>query len=280
MDDLDRLFIRLVENIRLQYPEYLTRPFEVAELYQTLIPYRHYRRELGIETNGDYEAALLRLLAGERGYLQVDPTMQEAMERELAGPNPNTALFREFAASRVSMAPDAPRLADQIAKREALGSAIGAAQAFGAGASAPPARPSPHASEPSAPAVAAPPAHAGSISAPAAAAATPSMHRTPDRAVATVPAAVDPAGAASAAGAAGRPAMPSPTPATSQRPTPQGVGGGACRYCNGTLPAGRRTIFCPHCGQNLTIQRCPACGSELETGWRFCITCGRGMTQG
>jgi predicted RNA-binding Zn-ribbon protein involved in translation (DUF1610 family) len=54
--------------------------------------------------------------------------------------------------------------------------------------------------------------------------------------------------------------------------------GGNCRYCNGALPSGRRTVFCPHCGQNLTIQRCPACGTELEMGWKFCITCGRGVT--
>ncbi|HUF30449.1 MAG TPA: hypothetical protein VMM77_07255, partial [Gemmatimonadaceae bacterium] len=70
MDDLDRLFILLVERTRTQYPDHLTDPFEVAELYQSLIPYRHFRRELGIETNGDYELALVRLLAGERGYLQ------------------------------------------------------------------------------------------------------------------------------------------------------------------------------------------------------------------
>ena len=50
-----------------------------------------------------------------------------------------------------------------------------------------------------------------------------------------------------------------------------------CRYCAGTLPEGRAAMFCPHCGQNLTIQRCPACGTELEIDWKFCITCGRGV---
>jgi predicted amidophosphoribosyltransferase len=33
--------------------------------------------------------------------------------------------------------------------------------------------------------------------------------------------------------------------------------------------------FCPYCGENLTVRRCPACSTELEAGWRFCITCGR-----
>src|SRR5581483_1778193 len=81
----------------------------VAELYQNLIPYRHNRRELGIETNQDYELALCRLLSGERGYLVVDEALAESMRRELATSNPNTAIFREFAASRVSLPPDAER---------------------------------------------------------------------------------------------------------------------------------------------------------------------------
>jgi len=25
------------------------------------------------------------------------------------------------------------------------------------------------------------------------------------------------------------------------------------------------------------VQRCPACGTELEINWKFCITCGRGI---
>ena len=72
MDDLDRLFQRLVHNIRNGHAEYLSVPFTVQELYDTLVPYRHYRRDLGIETNQDYEAAVTRLLAGEKGYVRAD----------------------------------------------------------------------------------------------------------------------------------------------------------------------------------------------------------------
>jgi hypothetical protein len=54
MDDLDRMFRRLVQNIRTGYPDYLSRPFEVSELYQNIIPYRHNRSELGLEQNQDY----------------------------------------------------------------------------------------------------------------------------------------------------------------------------------------------------------------------------------
>lgn len=52
---------------------------------------------------------------------------------------------------------------------------------------------------------------------------------------------------------------------------------GRCRYCSKDLPPGRRLVFCPHCGQNLTTLRCPACSTELELGWKFCVTCGRGL---
>jgi predicted RNA-binding Zn-ribbon protein involved in translation (DUF1610 family) len=109
MDDLDRLVRRLVQNVRNGYPQYLSQPVEVSELYQTLIPYRHNRTELEIETNQDYEAALCQLLSGERGYTSGDPAMQEAMRRELSSPNPNTAVFRDFAAARVTISSEAVR---------------------------------------------------------------------------------------------------------------------------------------------------------------------------
>jgi len=79
MDDLDRLFQRLVHNIRNGHAEYLSVPFTVQELYDTLVPYRHYRRDLGIETNQDYEAALTRLLTGEKGYIRADKQMQDRL---------------------------------------------------------------------------------------------------------------------------------------------------------------------------------------------------------
>jgi hypothetical protein len=49
-----------------------------------------------------------------------------------------------------------------------------------------------------------------------------------------------------------------------------------CRYCGGRLPEGRRATFCVHCGLDLTKRQCPACSTELDAAWRFCVTCGRG----
>lgn len=103
MDDLDRLFQRLVHNIRFRSPEYLTVPFTVQDLYETLVPYRHHRRELGIETNQDYETAVARLLSGERGYVRSDPELQDKLRKELASVNPDPGIFRDAAGTRVSI---------------------------------------------------------------------------------------------------------------------------------------------------------------------------------
>jgi hypothetical protein len=257
MDDLDRMLQRLVQRIRAEYPEYMNRPFEVSELYQNIVPYRHNRRELGIETNQDYELALLRLLAGERGYLMGEAGMQEAVKRELQSSNPNTALFREFAAARVSLTSEASRRVDQLSS--------GAPDDVRTVTSAPPAPPpAPRAAPPR-------PAR------PAAAEAETTM----SSGIGSVPPPPRPQRA---------PTPPPPeyyaSPPVGERSSPgtsrgAGISGavaaGGCRYCGGNLPDGRRVTFCPHCGQNLTVQRCPACSTELELGWKFCTTCGRAV---
>lgn len=240
MDDLDRLFLLLVERASTQYPDHLSHPFEVAELYQSLVPYRHYRRELGIETNGDYELALVRLLAGERGYLQGESDMQEAMKKEIAGNNPNTSIFREYAASRVGLPADAVRRAEHVMARG--GGQPAAARAAAAAAS----------ETPAARQSAIPLGHNEPVS--------PSLPPTP----------------ASVAATAAPPAARQRRPSAEQDSAP-GTAGDRCRYCSGTIPAGRPVTYCPHCGQNLTIRRCPACATELDLAWKYCITCGRGV---
>lgn len=54
-----------------------------------------------------------------------------------------------------------------------------------------------------------------------------------------------------------------------------GTGTGGCPYCAQPLPDGRTVKFCPSCGQNLLVKRCPGCSAEIEQGWKFCVTCGR-----
>lgn len=237
MDDLDRLFILLVERIKTNFPDHLSDPFEVAEIYQSIVPYRHFRRELGIETNGDYELALDRLLAGERGYLQGQPDMQEALKSELAGSNPNTSVFREFAASRVALPSDAVRRAEHVHARgghaaaPAMATAGAATRATG---DAPIVRQS----------------------------AIP-VGQVPDPASPSLPPAA--------------PVVPPARAARAEKRETPGAAGERCRYCSGALPPGRPVTYCPHCGQNLTVRRCPACATELDLAWKFCITCGRGV---
>lgn len=47
-----------------------------------------------------------------------------------------------------------------------------------------------------------------------------------------------------------------------------------CSRCGGTLPVGRVVNFCPQCGQNLARVKCPQCNTELEVGWKHCVSCG------
>jgi hypothetical protein len=127
MDDLDRLFQRLVHNIRNGHAEYLSVPFTVQELYDTLVPYRHYRRDLGIETNQDYEAAVSRLLSGEKGYLRADQAMQDRLKKEMASPHADVGAFRDYADARISLAPDAlQKLGVAIPSQNAGGYAVAA----------------------------------------------------------------------------------------------------------------------------------------------------------
>jgi len=103
---LERFHQVLVDEIRHKRPEYLSGPFTVAEIYQNLVPYGTHRDQIGVEMNGDYEDALLRLLAGEGGFLvlESDAALRN-LRRELESSNPNTGLYREFAAVDVRLAP-------------------------------------------------------------------------------------------------------------------------------------------------------------------------------
>lgn len=312
MDELERLYRRVVQNIRAGFPELLTRSFEVSQLYQQIVPYRTNRRELDFDSNEDYELALMQLLAGLRGYLMGDPEMQKAMRHELASPNPDLAAFRVYATATVALAPDALRSLErnpvvQEAPRASAASLSPAEQAALAGRAT-------QAVDATGPGVAvpAPTAHSAAPVATAPGAAAPvAANATTVPAASIAPSIAPPSGAAAAAAApaAPRPAPPTPLGAaapprsssttasapaaaprrevpapiadssmTAPRPTaPLAPAGASCRYCGGGLPEGRRVTFCPGCGHNLTVQHCPACATELEVGWKFCITCGRGV---
>jgi double zinc ribbon protein len=236
MDDLDRLYHRLVHNVRANRPEYLKIPFTVRELYEQIVPYRHNRRELAIETNDDYETAVARLLSGERGYVATDPEMQESLRRELGSPTGDPGVFKEYADSTLTLTAAAESALTPVTTTVAA-----------AGMKTPEQVPGP--TQGRAP-------RRGEL--------------TPGQSAIAAFDAMSPAAVAPAA-----PTTPVPTllESLSSIDVPTG-----CRFCGGTLPEGRETNYCPHCGENLRTRRCPACGAEMDASWKFCVTCGRAAT--
>ncbi len=214
-DDLDRLFERLVSVLADDAPGRLAVPFAAAEVYERLVPYRSNRSILRVATHQDYEMAVLRLLAGERGYASLEPAeVREALEREAGEKNPDTGLFRQF--------PDAVLSLNRLAAERFL---------RGDRAFAPPSPP-PLSPEP------------------------PDLAPGEDE---------EPPGSEKAplAGAAFELAEQSESPRQ-------------CPYCGETLPGSRKVNFCPQCGQPPSGElRCPACGGEMDVGWRYCVSCGR-----
>ena len=214
-DDLDRLFERLVSVLADDAPGRLAVPFAAAEVYERLVPYRSNRSILKVATHQDYEMAVLRLLAGERGYASLEPAeVREALEREAGEKNPDTGLFRQF--------PDAVLSLNRLAAERFL---------RGDRAFAPPSPP-PLSPEP------------------------PDLAPGEDE---------EPPGSEKAplAGAAFELAEQTESPRQ-------------CPYCGETLPGSRKVNFCPQCGQPPSGElRCPACGGEMDVGWRYCVSCGR-----
>jgi len=243
-DELDRLFRRLVLNLAELDPSRIHGPVEVTELYQSLVPYRTHRAALGLDSHEDYEMTLLRLLAGERGYAFVEPEeARTALGAEAAGINPDTSLYKRYGAAQVTLDPDHVRAA--------LGGLDAALPASDATADA------------GAPAPAAERTASESAWFPEPPPDIPEIEvadAEPDARVEQpeLPFALDDE-------AAERQAV---EPHSTSAP---------CAFCGGALPVGRAVIFCPHCGQNVGVVHCPSCGTELDVGWRFCITCGRQM---
>ena len=258
MDELDRLYRRLVHNIRAVAPDLLGRPFEISEIYQQLVPYRTNRVALGYTANDEYELALCQLVAGSRGLLTGDAEMQKSLRRELDSANPDLASYRVFSTSPVSLAPEPLRELMLHPTPEHI-SAVS------------------HSSNSS------PSAQISLASRPTLAVDTPAHDAekaTGDRPTQPMPKAppVREAQSPALAPRGSSPSLPAPLEHSMPvaRPNPVHANPGEkCRYCGGKLPDGRSLIFCPGCGHNLTIKHCAACNTELEVEWKFCVTCGR-----
>jgi len=103
VDELTRFARHLIEQLGAS-SEGVSRAVPVAALRETVLPYRKHRRALGVESVEDYETVLLRLVAGERGFLRTVPA--EAAERcrtELAQATPDLAVLDEVAGATVQV---------------------------------------------------------------------------------------------------------------------------------------------------------------------------------
>lgn len=276
-DELDRLFRALVLRVRDVRPENLSRAFEVGDVLRTFVPYRATRAEVGVETAEDYEVLIVRLLSGERGFVFSDDVMQDDLRRELDSGNPDLRALQAYGTVKMTLA--------QHAMRQVLESAPAATGAPTA-THVPAALSAPDRIEPQ---------QVGQ---------TTVLRDTEGRVVGAF--AVERANAApppetiAAALTALRSQLPptlddlaeaigstssvrvqhplqsrgSRIPDPTAESTPRAPRPG-CRFCGHALPEGRDVTFCPQCGQNLKVRRCPGCSAEMELEWKFCVSCGR-----
>lgn len=212
-------------------------PLTVSDIYEDLVPYQAVRSALGVELKADYEHALLRLLAGERDLLRLEPDeARDELRREAEAPYPFVGLFRNFATSTVHVTHPA----------EASGSEDG----HGPRANESVRTPAPLRGDP--PAGIVPiaaegderPLRVGRRGGP-----VPARSPAPVHILRDAEADSDPVERLTHAGA-------------------------DCVFCEDHLPAGRRVRFCPHCGGDQRLRPCPRCEAVLERGWRYCISCG------
>lgn len=268
---VDRFFSTLVDEIREQEPSYLKAPFTVAEIYQTLVPYRTHRDRIGAELNGDYEDALLRLLAGEKDYLELESdTARERIRLELRSSNPNTGLYREYAAVGVRLNPEKlPEAGEEAGPSDEeldtlVGRALDSARRAGADDDLrlddllgealdddDPETDEAASEEPD-----------SSGSGTAVVKSSPTEAVTPEKK---------------------RQATRSPEPAAASDRVnvdaiPEDVDMNevpdACPECSRTLPSREGLRFCAFCGVNVFVVPCSSCDEVIERDWSFCVICG------
>jgi hypothetical protein len=237
----------LVEVLADQRPAYLYRPFPLTELHETILPYRRYRRDLRFEAIEDYEMAILRLLAGEGGYVTVEPgEVREFLAREGKAVSPNTGVFRGIGEATVTL------------NRNALNTILQSRRAY-----------APPESDPAEPGAVAESVRADWPDPDA------GIHPVEDI---QTPPQEEPSGSVATPELSDTSlAETAPLPHGDQSPsTPIGP---RCPRCTATLPVWRAIGYCPFCGIALRHTECRRCGERLEEGWRHCGACGEPLAE-
>jgi predicted RNA-binding Zn-ribbon protein involved in translation (DUF1610 family) len=104
--DLQRFFAQLVHNLTAIHPARLRQPMTLAELRESIIPYRANRRALQLESSEDYELVVMRLCAGEGGFAITEPEeAQVDFVNELNSPNPDLTIVERHRKAVVALDP-------------------------------------------------------------------------------------------------------------------------------------------------------------------------------
>ncbi len=103
MDELTRFARRLVEQLSAS-KEGVNRAVPIGLVREKILPYQTHRRALMLESVEDYETVLLRLVAGERGFVRTLPAAAaKRCQEELAGSNPDLGVLNEVADSTIQI---------------------------------------------------------------------------------------------------------------------------------------------------------------------------------
>ncbi|MEO8448293.1 MAG: zinc ribbon domain-containing protein [Gemmatimonadota bacterium] len=255
MSDLERFMRRLVELLQARASGSLHAPLGLGELRTSVMPYRANRSALRLATVEDYDTVVLRVVAEEGDFVRtLPPESAHRCRAELASPNPDLGLLERLAATTIQVGASALARILTIEDDVAPGPDMVA--------------PGPSASAPT-------PLSDLPMIDTSETASRPPPPPPPPPSLAVAPAPPPPRAERSE-----EPAVPPVSPAPVMRPPEPAVVPaaipltGRCRSCREPLPAGKRVMFCPYCGNRLEPTICPVCHTEVETGWRHCITCG------
>ena len=89
-----------------QAPE-LDSPLTVADIYRDLVPPPHIHEDAEEEDQAHYGLVLLRFLAGEGGYVEMESeAAHQLIQTQLASATPDLALYRDLAKVKVRLNPE------------------------------------------------------------------------------------------------------------------------------------------------------------------------------